>query len=34
VRWAAAAGALATTVHGAVPSLPHRHDIELLLGTR
>ena len=31
VRYAAAAGALATTVEGAVPSLPHAHDVEILL---
>ncbi len=32
-RWAAAAGALATTVAGAVPSLPLHHDVEALLTT-
>jgi ribokinase len=32
VRWAAAAGALATTVHGAVPAQPRRELIEALLG--
>jgi ribokinase len=32
VRFAAAAGALATTKPGAVPSLPHRVDIDALLG--
>jgi len=31
VRFASAAGALATTKHGAVPSLPHRNDIDRLL---
>jgi ribokinase len=31
VRYAAAAGALATTVEGAVPSLPHADDVEILL---
>jgi ribokinase len=31
VRYAAAAGALATTIDGAVPSLPHDADIEQLL---
>lgn len=31
VRWAAAAGALATTVHGAVPAQPTRDRIEALL---
>lgn len=31
VRWAAAAGALATTVHGAVPAQPTRGRIEALL---
>jgi ribokinase len=31
LRWAAAAGALATTKHGAVPSLPRRAAIETLL---
>ena len=31
VRWAAAAGALATTVHGAVPAQPRRDQIEALL---
>ncbi len=31
VRFASAAGALATTKHGAVPSLPHRPDIDRLL---
>lgn len=31
VRWAAAAGALATTVHGAVPAQPTRAQIEGLL---
>lgn len=32
VRFGAAAGALATTTRGAVPSLPHRVDIERLVG--
>lgn len=31
VRWASACGALATTVRGAVPSLPNREAVELLL---
>ncbi len=31
VRFASAAGALATTKHGAVPSLPSRHDIDRLI---
>lgn len=31
LRWASAAGALATTKSGAVPSLPHRHEVEELL---
>jgi len=31
LRWASAAGALATTVAGAVPSLPRRGDVEKLL---
>jgi ribokinase len=31
VRWASACGALATTVRGAVPSLPTREAVELLL---
>lgn len=31
VRWASACGALATTVRGAVPSLPDREAVELLL---
>ena len=31
VRWGNAAGALATTVHGAQPSLPTRQDLEQLL---
>ena len=31
LRWASAAGALATTVAGAVPSLPTRSDVESLL---
>ncbi len=31
LRWAAAAGALATTVAGAVPSLPRREQVEKLL---
>jgi ribokinase len=35
LRWAAAAGALATTVHGAVPSLPRYGDVAALVsGTR
>jgi ribokinase len=33
VRWAAAAGALATTVHGAVPAQPRAAAIERLLAT-
>jgi ribokinase len=33
VRYAAAGGALATTVSGAVPSLPHAADIERLLSS-
>jgi ribokinase len=33
VRYAAAAGALATTIEGAVPSLPHDSDIEQLLAS-
>lgn len=33
VRWASAAGALATTTHGAVPSLPHRATIAGLLSS-
>jgi ribokinase len=32
VRWAMAAGALATTVAGAVPSIPHRAAVEQLRG--
>ena len=32
LRWASAAGALATTVAGAVPSLPSREDVEQLVG--
>jgi ribokinase len=32
LRWGAAAGALATTVPGAVPSLPHRNSVMNLLG--
>ncbi|MEX0750313.1 MAG: ribokinase [Dehalococcoidia bacterium] len=31
VRFANAAGALATTKHGAEPSMPHRHEVEALL---
>jgi ribokinase len=31
LRWASAAGALATTIAGAVPSLPTRADVERLL---
>jgi ribokinase len=31
LRWASAAGALSTTVRGAVPSLPHRAAVENLL---
>lgn len=31
VRYAAAAGALATTINGAVPSLPYTRDVEALL---
>jgi ribokinase len=31
IRYAAAAGALATTIDGAVPSLPHSSDVERLL---
>lgn len=31
VRWASAAGALATTIAGAVPSLPHRDAVRALL---
>jgi ribokinase len=31
LRWASAAGALSTTVRGAVPSLPHRDAVEELL---
>jgi ribokinase len=31
LRWASAAGALSTTVHGAVPSLPTREAVEHLL---
>jgi ribokinase len=31
LRWASAAGALAATKPGAVPSLPHRHEVEALL---
>ena len=31
VRWAAAAGALATTVHGAVPAQPRAAAIEQLV---
>ncbi len=34
VRWGAAAGALATTVAGAQPSLPRRAQIEALLASR
>lgn len=34
VRFAAAAGALATTKHGAVPSLPWRADIDRVLASR
>jgi ribokinase len=34
VRWANAAGALATTVHGAMPSLPMRHAVEEMLRRR
>jgi ribokinase len=34
VRWAAAAGALATTVAGAVPAQPWIRDIEALVATR
>jgi ribokinase len=34
VRWAAAAGALATTARGAVPSIPHRRDVDALAGQR
>ena len=33
LRWAAAAGALATTVRGAVPSVPHHDAVERLLAT-
>lgn len=33
VRWAAAAGALATTTAGAVPSLPHASETTRLLGS-
>lgn len=33
VRWASAAGSLATTRHGAVPSLPHREAITELLSS-
>jgi ribokinase len=33
LRWASAAGALATTVEGAVPSLPRRDAVEALLAT-
>jgi ribokinase len=32
VRWAAAAGALATTIHGAIPAQPTKVAIETLLG--
>jgi ribokinase len=31
LRWASAAGALTATKAGAVPSLPHRHEVEALL---
>lgn len=31
LRWASAAGALTATKSGAVPSLPHRHEVEALL---
>jgi ribokinase len=34
LRWASAAGALATTVQGAVPSLPRRDAVEELLASR
>lgn len=34
VRYANAAGALATTRHGAQPSIPHREDVEALLASR
>lgn len=33
-QWAAAAGALATTVHGAVPSLPSRREVEAFVRQR
>lgn len=32
IRWANAAGALATTQHGAQPSLPRREEVQRLLG--
>lgn len=31
LRWASAAGALSATKAGAVPSLPHKHEVEALL---
>ncbi len=34
LRWASAAGALATTVQGAVPSVPHHSAIERLIARR
>lgn len=34
LRWASAAGALATTVAGAVPSLPRRAEVEALMDAR
>jgi ribokinase len=33
LRWAAAAGALATTRHGAIPSLPRRDEVAALLAS-
>ena len=34
LRFASATGALATTVAGAVPSLPRRSDVDALLASR
>jgi ribokinase len=31
VRWGSAAGAIATTKAGAMPSVPYRHELETLL---
>jgi ribokinase len=31
LRWASAAGALSAMKAGAVPSLPHKHEVEALL---